>query len=461
MVRYPRYDIDISQGYINRLNFGDAQEFCTTVGGTLAAARSDIEQREVVRIANNIVYGMKFWISGNSLAPTGIWNWGYPFFETVSFYNFDKNPKSIIHTIPGGGNSDIADWQGMALLNGHRGGYSWKATPVNGTGSTHIYGFVCRKNACLPDQDVIKGLCSANAVINVTDSTASSSWIAIVIIIGICLFIGLFSAFMWHFYEEHAITIQSYFGCCKAKTSEVTPHEINSMPGGKTTRRKTIADLLVQHPLVPADNPGLEAGVSGRKRSSASSGYERFPAQPSEQTGSVGHLQVPPQPLVATESSAISQQPNGTTAEISGTLPILMNPLVGANVRSAEGGIQMSGMAGERGRTPTRSATHRLSLAGPSTWIAPPSPRKGGPGILPRNHTPKTPTGMKIGGSTTKPSGQGGGPGGGARFRGPPMQKPGMKDPFFTPGMKGPFSPPGMKDPFSPVAGMKDPFSMA
>jgi hypothetical protein len=422
------------------------------VGGTLAAARSEIEQEEVVRIANKIVYGMKFWISGNSLTPTGIWNWGNPFFETVSFYNFDKIPKSIIQTIPGGGNSDIADWQGMALLNGHRGGYSWKATPVNGTGSTHIYGFVCRKNACSPDQDVIRGLCSANAVIHVTDSTASSSWIAVVVIVGICLFIGLFCAFMWHFYNEHAITIQSYFGCCKAKTSEVTPHEINSMPGGKPTRRKTIADLLVQHPLVPADNPGLEAGIRGKRRSSTSSGYsERFPTQSSELTGSVGHLQVQPQPLVASESSAVSQEPNSSTAESSGTLRTLMNPLVGTNVRSAKGGIQMSGMAGERGKTPTRSATHRLSLAGPSTWIAPPSPRKGGPGILPRNQangpsmplprTPKMPTGVKVGGSMLqggglampKPSGQGGGPGGGARFRGPPMQKPGMKDPFSLP----------------------------
>lgn len=155
-----------------------AAGFC----GALAAARSQGEHDFLVGLAGS---GVRFWIAGNSLASDGIWRWsGYG--STVNFN------LPWVTTV----DSNYAAYPGMAILDGRRSPYAWDYAQANSS----AYGYVCRKDACSPTQDILGGICSGAAPSVQTSASSSITWIAAPIILGVVV-VGLtvFLVFLWKY----------------------------------------------------------------------------------------------------------------------------------------------------------------------------------------------------------------------------------------------------------------------
>lgn len=401
------------KGFVNRLTWDDASNVCKKEGGTLAAARSAAEQTELVRVANGVSTNMLFWISANS--RTGIWKWGEPYNKKVDFIS-QSTGYALIQSIPGGGGSDDTVWKDMALVNGFRGAYVWKALPALPTNSTEDrHGFVCRKNACALDQDVKNGLCSPEAYSPSDDKERSNAWIAIVFFLGIVVLVGGSWTLLWYFANGHAVIIRGYLNCCKVQSVRVEPFELST---AKLNRRKTIADLLVQHPLVMDDRgiPSMEAGFGAggktAEQSSQRSGYSDVSGA-SDQPGDL-----PGSPLGIVRTS----------------LPALMNQ--DQDQEAPWAGKRMVGMASSQVRAPAASNAHRLSMghvAIPDPSVVRASLAKASKPSLPKPSLPRP--------SMPKPSGTGGRapvlpkPAGpkfgdpGPRFRGPSAAPQGFNAP--------------------------------
>lgn len=168
-----------------------ANTFCQTPNctsgfcGALAAARTQGESDLLNSLAGT---GIRYWIAANSLSPDKIWRWeGYS--ATVNFNQVWITLADLSFSL----HTD------QVILAGRQAPYAWDFAISN----TSLNYFICRKDACSPNQDIVDGLCSSEAASLRTSSSPSLTWVAAPVVVGVVvLVVALGMLYLYHYRND-------------------------------------------------------------------------------------------------------------------------------------------------------------------------------------------------------------------------------------------------------------------
>jgi hypothetical protein len=330
--------------FSEKKTWSDAAEYCKTQNGTLAASRNEGEQDFLETLNNKEL----FWVSGNSFADVGVFTWGDPYFEKVTFAGIWGGRSSIVYTVPHDptGLESSKRMLQMAILNGHRAAYAWKIVDPEVVGT---HSFICRKVACAAGKDWSDGICATRVAAAATESETSNGWIAGVIV-GLIILIGG-GVMFYGWFEQKAWWNDVITACQKDARSAVHP-----------------ADGLLQNPrastigaLPQLLGDGVDLGsLEANEPSAAATAEPRQNRQASNRLSAMGGTSQMPVPL------PVFSKENGNVPVVVPGLP----PLTGKPQ------TQWNHGHGEDGGRSTPSPSARLSVHNQQRPRTPPGLRQ-------------------------------------------------------------------------------------
>eukprot|EP00730_Choanoeca_flexa_P014213 TRINITY_DN6130_c0_g1_i1.p1 TRINITY_DN6130_c0_g1~~TRINITY_DN6130_c0_g1_i1.p1 ORF type:complete len:473 (+),score=100.33 TRINITY_DN6130_c0_g1_i1:64-1482(+) len=222
----------------NQLTWRQAQEACRNrFNGHLAAARSEGEHRLLLSLSRQT----QFWIGANSRATDGIWRWdGHdvavdftPSWATIQDGNYNNYP-------------------GKVLVGGWSNAYSWNYQ----TSNVEKYAFICRKDACSPDEDIVEGVCSLDAP-SVQPKKEDQSWIAAAVIVPLVVIAAGSTWYLWKHHNDRYVQVTECLCCRHGKRSmSMQMEQLREENSALKRRLSTTSAMTTTSVVTPGNRPG-------------------------------------------------------------------------------------------------------------------------------------------------------------------------------------------------------------
>eukprot|EP00049_Salpingoeca_infusionum_P022813 m.8923 g.8923 ORF g.8923 m.8923 type:complete len:347 (-) comp5409_c0_seq2:265-1305(-) len=266
------------QLFDNELTWTQAKAYCAdSFDGSLAPARTEGEQRFLLDLAK----GTRFWIGANSRNQNGIWVWD----EFGSVVDFKASWVKV----------QSKDWtqrSGQVLVNGYSETTHWVYESPN----TNLYAFVCRKDACLPDRDVLDGVCSLNA----PSVQKNYGWVAGVVIAVIAILLLVIGVLLKKYKQSRYSQLVECMTCRKIARGDRRKLQSLETENERLRARLASVSSASGQTQVPAGIPESQQGspksqAQSRHDPLASIALPRIIPQPARAPASLPELRSPPQ----------------------------------------------------------------------------------------------------------------------------------------------------------------------